>query len=136
MLKISLILIILQSSIDVLKDNKIDGGEIGSNKTKLSNSSASKKSTKTGYPTFKDAKKGGGKPNSNGGNIKKDVEATWGSDYLTSGTKKAFNLLKHTFIQAPIFQHFDPKRYIRIETNVSAYAIAGVLTQLTLDDMG
>ena len=59
-----------------------------------------------------------------------------GADYLTSGAKKAFNLLQHTFIQAPIFQHFDMERYIWIEINTSSYAICEVLSQLTLNDLG
>ena len=29
------------------------------------------------------------------------------ASYLTSGTKKAFNHLRHIFIQAPIFQYFN-----------------------------
>ena len=39
------------------------------------------------------------------------------------------------FIQAFIFQHFDQKLEIRIETNTSGYTIGGVLSQLILDDL-
>ena len=40
------------------------------------------------------------------------------------------------FFKAPILGHFDPKRHIRIETDASGYAIGGVLSQLTSDDLG
>ena len=102
-------MIFLQSSIDVSGNNRDDGGENGGNKTNLSNSSTSKMFIGTGYLTFQGAKKGGGNPNSNSGNIKKSVKAAKGSNYLTPSAKKTFNLLQHAFIQAPIFQHFNPE---------------------------
>ena len=37
--------------------------------------------------------------------------------YLIFDAKKAFKHLRHTFTKAPILQHFNPKRYIRIKTN-------------------
>ena len=83
---------ILQS-ID-LADN--DVGKSDGDKTNLSNLSVSTKSTGAGYPTFGCAKRGGG-------NIKKVVKAVRGFDYLTLATKKAFNYLRHAFIQALIF---------------------------------
>lgn len=36
----------------------------------------------------------------------------------------------------PILQHFDQEQYIWIKTNISNYAIDGILNQLTLDDLG
>ena len=53
--------------------------------------------------------------------------------FLTSGAKETFNQLKQAFTKALILQHFNPKYYIRIETNASNYAIGGVLSQLTFD---
>jgi hypothetical protein len=38
-----------------------------------------------------------------------------------------FELLKIFFIRAPILIHFKPDRQIRIETNISDFAIAGML---------
>ena len=35
-----------------------------------------------------------------------------------------------------MFHHFDSERYIRMKTDVSGYAIGGVLSQLTSDDLG
>ena len=61
---------------------------------------------------------------------------TVGSDFLTSGAKLAFTKLRQVFVKAPIFHHFDLKRHIWIETNISGYAISKVLSQLTLDDLG
>ena len=55
------------------------------------------------------------------------------SNYLTPDAKKAFDQLRQAFTEAPIFQHFDPERYIRVETDASGYAIGGVLSQLTND---
>ena len=114
-------------SIDVTDED--EPGESGSNETNLSNPSTSTRSTKAGYLTSGNAKRGGG-------NTKKDVKAAKRSDDLTSATKKIFHHLRHAFIQAPIFQHFDPEWHIQIETNASGYAIGGVLSQLTLDFLG
>ena len=57
-------------------------------------------------------------------------------DFLIPGAKLAFTKLKQAFLKAPILHHFDSERYIRIETDVSGYAISGVLSQLTLDNLG
>ena len=57
-------------------------------------------------------------------------------DFLTSGARMAFTKLRQVFIKAPILHHFDPKRHIRVETDVSGYAIGRVLNQLTSDDSG
>ena len=54
-----------------------------------------------------------------------------GPNFLTPATRIAFNYLWLVFTKAPIFQHFDLECYIWIETNVSSYAIGGVLSQLT-----
>ncbi len=40
------------------------------------------------------------------------------------------------FVKAPILNHFDPERHIRIEMDTSGYAVGGILSQLTLDDSG
>ena len=127
MLKTSLILIFLQLSMNVLGNNKIGRSKGGGNETNSSNSSISKKSTRADCLTFKSAKKGGANSNSGGGNTKKGVKAARGFDYLTPGTKKAFNLLRHAFTHAPIFQLFDQEEHIQIEIKVSGYTISGVL---------
>ena len=59
-----------------------------------------------------------------------------GSDLLILKAKVAFTKLRQAFVKAPILYHFDPKRHIWVETDVSGYAIGGVLSQLTLDDLG
>ena len=58
------------------------------------------------------------------------------SDFLTLGAKLAFTELRQAFFKAPILHHFDPEHHIQIEMDVSGYAIGGVLSQLTLDDLG
>ena len=50
--------------------------------------------------------------------------------FLTPEAGSAFNCLRLAFIKASILQHFDPEYYIRIKTDVSVYAIGGVLSQL------
>ncbi len=56
--------------------------------------------------------------------------------FFISKAKKAFTELRQAFVKAPILNHFDPGRNIRIETDASSYAIGGILSQLTSDDLG
>ena len=53
------------------------------------------------------------------------------SNYLIPHARKAFNQLHQAFTEIPILQHFDPKQYIRVEIDVSRYAIGRVLSHLT-----
>ena len=93
--------------------NEVDGGEIGDNKIgkKGQKISKSKKSSKS----------------------KKTVRSL---DFLTQKARLAFTILRQAFVKAPILHHFDPKRYIRVKMDTSSYAIGGILSQLTLDDLG
>ena len=43
--------------------------------------------------------------------------------------KLAFERLKATFTQAPLLRHFNPEKPIRLETDASGFAIAGILSQ-------
>ena len=95
-------LTILQSLINAANENEVGRYKSGGNETILSNLFASKKFTKAGYPISKNAKKGGKNPKKNGNNTKKDVIAAKNFNYLTSNAKKAFNYLRHAFIQALI----------------------------------
>ena len=58
------------------------------------------------------------------------------SGFFTPGARKAFTELRQAFIKAPILHHFDPERHIRVETDASDYAIGGVFSQLTSEDLG
>ena len=49
---------------------------------------------------------------------------------LTYNAKKIFYYLRQVFIKAPIFQHFDLKSYIWIETDALSYAMNKILSQL------
>ncbi len=51
--------------------------------------------------------------------------------FLTSEARKAFTELRQAFVKAPILNHFDPERHIRIGTDASGYAIDAILSQLT-----
>ena len=57
-------------------------------------------------------------------------------DFFTNKTRLTFTKLRQVFVKAPIFYHFDLKRYIQIEMNALGYAIGGVLGQLTLENLG
>lgn len=56
--------------------------------------------------------------------------------FLTANAKEAFCQFQRTFTKALVFQHFDTKQYIWIETNASRYAISGILNQLAADNLG
>ncbi len=56
--------------------------------------------------------------------------------FLTADTRRAFTKLRQVFVEALILNHVDPKHHIRIETDGSGYAIGGILSRLTLDDLG
>jgi hypothetical protein len=43
--------------------------------------------------------------------------------------KAAFELLKISFIRAPILIHFKPDKQIKIETDISDFAIIEILSQ-------
>ena len=55
--------------------------------------------------------------------------------FLTFKAKEAFNRLRQAFTKALFFWHFDLECHIRIETDASSYAIGGVLSQLTLNQV-
>ncbi len=48
--------------------------------------------------------------------------------FLTVDARRAFTKLRQAFVKAPILNHLDPERYIRIEMDVSGYAISGILS--------
>ena len=50
--------------------------------------------------------------------------------YLIPNTRQAFTQLRQTFTKALILRHFDPKCHIWIETDLSGYAMSGLLSQL------
>ena len=64
---------------------------------------------------------------------KKTVELL---DFLIPKARLAFTKLKQVFVKALIFYHFDSEYYIQVETDVPGYAIVGVFSQLTLNDLG
>ena len=58
-----------------------------------------------------------------------------GSDFFIPRARPAFIELRQAFVKAPILHHFDLQYDIQIEINVSGYAIGGVFSQLTFDDL-
>ena len=57
---------------------------------------------------------------------------TLGLDFLTLRAKLAFIKLKQAFLKVLILHQFNLERHIRIKTDISSYAIGGVLSQPTL----
>jgi len=51
----------------------------------------------------------------------------------TDNAETAFCRLRKAFTTAPILRHFDPSLHIRVETDASGYAVAGILNQLHSD---
>ena len=49
---------------------------------------------------------------------------------MTPEARIAFRKLKAAFAATPMLQHFDPAKPIRLETDASGFAIAGILNQL------
>jgi hypothetical protein len=49
---------------------------------------------------------------------------------LTEQALRSFILLKRRFTRAPLLRHFDPTLPIKTETDASAFAVAGVISQL------
>ena len=56
--------------------------------------------------------------------------------YLTPKARLGFTQLKKAFTKALIFQHFDQKYHIQVQTDISNYAIGTVLSELTLNYLG
>ncbi len=48
---------------------------------------------------------------------------------FTEEAKAAFNAIKKAFSKAPVLRHFDPELRIRVETDSSGVALAGILSQ-------
>ena len=57
-------------------------------------------------------------------------------DFFILRARLAFIKLRHEFVKALILYPFDLECHIRFETDISGYAIGGILSQLTLDDLG
>ena len=74
--------------------------------------------------------------------VKKKVQKTAKSkkivetDFLTPRAKLAFTKLRQAFFKALILYYFDSKCHIRIGMDVSGYAMSGVFSQLSLDNLG
>ena len=48
---------------------------------------------------------------------------------ITDEVQGAFKRLKNAFFLAPVLQHFDPNKLIRVEMDASGFAIVGILSQ-------
>ena len=56
--------------------------------------------------------------------------------FLNTDVRRTFTKLRQAFIEAPILNHFDLEHYIQIETDALGYAMGGILSQLTSDNLG
>ena len=66
----------------------------------------------------------------------KSKEAIGSLNFLTFGARLAFNKLGQVYIKVLILHHFNQKCYIQIKMDALDYAIGGIFTQLTLNDLG
>ena len=98
-------------------------------KPKLEKSAKSLKSSKSGNSKGKKSAKSK-KPLKSRNSPNFDAKKA-GLSFLTPKARSAFNCLQLAFTKALILQHFDLECHIPIETDVSGYAIGGVLSQLT-----
>ena len=55
--------------------------------------------------------------------------------FFTTDIERAFTKWRQAFVKVSILTHFDLERHIQIETNALGYAIGGILSQLTLDNL-
>ena len=60
-------------------------------------------------------------------NLSKSKKTVRSSDFLIPRAKLAFTKLRKAFFKVLILYHFNPECHIQIETDVSGYAIGGVL---------
>lgn len=56
------------------------------------------------------------------------------TNFLSFKVKAAFICLQTAFTKTPIFHYFDPKRHIKIKSNVSGFAIGKMPSQLLLNN--
>ena len=69
-------------------------------------------------------------------NSSKSKKTVRSSDILIPEAKLVFIKLRQVFLKASILYYFDPEHHIWIETDELGYAIVGVPSQLTSDDLG
>ena len=55
--------------------------------------------------------------------------------FLTVDARRYFTKLRQAFVEAPILNYLDLKRHIQLETDGLSFAISGILSQRTLDDL-
>ncbi len=48
--------------------------------------------------------------------------------FFTADARRTFTELRQAFVKAPILNHFEPERHIRIQTDASGDAIGGILS--------
>ena len=117
------------SEVDEFGDNGIKHAK-KSEKSKDQKTSKSQKSAKSRKLSMLGKSKGE-KPKkpSKSGNSPNFGATESGPSFLIPKARLAFNCLWLAFTEAPILWHFDLKCHIQIETDVSGYAISGVLSQ-------
>jgi hypothetical protein len=58
-----------------------------------------------------------------------DLLVQSGPFILSKEARAAFEQLKQSFTVAPVLQHYDVNRLVRVETDASGFAISGILSQ-------
>ena len=118
-------------------DNKVNGVGVGRNGVKHAKksekTSKSRKLSKSGKSKGEKTSKSqnsakSGKKSSKSGNSTNFDATEDGPKFLTPDARTAFNHLRLAFTEALILRHFDLECHIRIETDVSGYAIGDILS--------
>ena len=112
--------------------NKLDGSKLDRNKINNSEVDGNKINNEIGKKSHKMSK------SKNLFKSKKLSESKkmLGLDFFIFGAKLVFTKLRQAFVKALFLHHFDLEHYIRVETDVLNYAISGVFSQLTSEDLG
>ena len=113
-----------KTKVKVVNGNVVDSGEV------INQISSTKRKNQAKTAKFKNLVK---PKNHDFSPNFRNLEARPG--FYTSEARLAFTMLKQVFVKSPIFHYFNLKCHIRIESDVSRYVIAGILSQLTLDDL-
>ena len=99
-----------------IDDSEVDDNEIGDNEIRKKDEKIFKSQNLTKFKNLTKSKK-----------LSRTKKTIKSSNFFTAKAKLAFTKLKHGFIKASILPQFDLEHYISVETNISSYAIGGVL---------
>ena len=117
------------------KPKKVVFGDSGGSKKEYGDRAEPMGRYKVGNNEVKDDEVGKNQKTSKSKKSSKSKKTVGFSNFFTSRAKLLFIKLRQIFLETLILHHFNPKDHIWIETDISVYAISGVFSQLTLDNL-